>query len=108
MLKIILRKRIILSSFSPTMRYNNMTNIGWYNFLTVYENISMSDNKSNISQQDRIRVDANDPNEVEYLHEQFPDYTHSEILEAIKENGPFRENVTAYLKSHKTENKRNS
>ncbi len=68
----------------------------------------MSDNKANISRQDRIRVDANDPNEVEYLHEQFPDYTHSEILEAIKENGPFRENVTAYLKSHKTENKRNS
>lgn len=32
----------------------------------------MSDNKSYTGKQDRIRVDSNDPSEVEYLHSQYP------------------------------------
>jgi hypothetical protein len=48
-----------------------------------YKHYSMSDNKTNTGQQDRIRVDAKDPSEVEYLHRQFPNKTHQEIKDAI-------------------------
>ena len=61
----------------------------------------MSDNKSNTGQQDRIRVDANDPSEVEYLHSQFPNKTHQEIKEAIAAKGPLRKDIEAYLKGGK-------
>lgn len=57
----------------------------------------MSDNKQNIGKQDDIRVDANDPSEVEYLHRQFPDKTHEEIKKAIQAAGPIRANIVAYL-----------
>jgi hypothetical protein len=57
----------------------------------------MSDNKQNIGKQDDIRVDSNDPSEVEYLHRQFPNKTHEEVLEAIKEYGPMRENIVNAL-----------
>ncbi|AXY77620.1 DUF3606 domain-containing protein [Paraflavitalea soli] len=57
----------------------------------------MSDNKQNIGKQDDIRVDANDPSEVEYLHRQFPDKTHEEIKKAIQAAGPMRANIVAYL-----------
>ncbi len=57
----------------------------------------MSDNKQNIGKQDDIRVDKNDASEVEYLHRQFPQKTHEEILEAIKAAGPMRVNIVAYL-----------
>jgi hypothetical protein len=58
----------------------------------------MSDNKQNIGKQDDIRVDANDPSEVEYLHQQFPDKTHDEIKKAIQAAGPVRADIVAYLK----------
>ncbi|MET0465531.1 MAG: DUF3606 domain-containing protein [Chitinophagaceae bacterium] len=57
----------------------------------------MSDNKQNTGKQDDIRVDANDPSEVEYLHQQFPHKTHEQIKEAIKLKGPIRKNIEAYL-----------
>ncbi len=57
----------------------------------------MSDNKQNIGKQDDIRVDINDPSEVEYLHRQFPDKTHEEIKKAIQAAGPMRANIVAYL-----------
>ena len=57
----------------------------------------MSDNKSNLGQQDRIRVDANDPAEVEYLHQQFPNKTHQEIKDAIAAKGPLRADIERYL-----------
>lgn len=57
----------------------------------------MSDNKQNIGKQDDIRVDANDPSEVEYLHQQFPDKTHEEIKKAIQVAGPMRVDIIAYL-----------
>jgi hypothetical protein len=57
----------------------------------------MSDNKSNTGKQDDIRVDLNDASEVEYLHRQFPGKTHDEIKKAIKEAGPMRKDIIAYL-----------
>ena len=57
----------------------------------------MADNKQQTSQQDRIRVDANDSSEVEYLHQQYPFMTHQQILDAIKAAGPLRRNIVEYL-----------
>ena len=58
----------------------------------------MSDDKTKQSKGDDIRVDINDPSEVEYLHRQFPNKEHSEIVEAIKAAGPLREKIVNYLK----------
>lgn len=57
----------------------------------------MSDDKTKKSKADDIRVDINDPNEVEYLHRQFPKKEHSEIVDAIKAAGPYREKIIRYL-----------
>lgn len=57
----------------------------------------MSDNKQNTGKQDDIRIDSNDPSEVEYLHRKFPNKTHDEIKKAIKEKGPIRKDVETYL-----------
>lgn len=43
----------------------------------------MSDNKINKGKQGRIRVAANNPSEVEYLHQQFPGKTHKQIEDAV-------------------------
>lgn len=59
----------------------------------------MSDDKSKRSQQDRDRVDINDPSEVEYVHQQFPELEHQQIVEAIREKGPMRKAIMEYLKS---------
>ena len=61
----------------------------------------MPDNKNQTSQQDRIRVDANDPSEVEYLHKKYPSMSHAQIKEAIKAAGPFREDIISYLSKKK-------
>ena len=58
----------------------------------------MSDNKQNTGKQDDIRVALNDPAEVEYLHQQFPNKTHEEIKAAIKEAGPMRSDIENFLK----------
>lgn len=60
----------------------------------------MSDNKQNTGKQGDIRVDINDPSEVEYLHQQYPDKTHEQIKDAIKKAGPIRVNIIAWLKTH--------
>jgi len=57
----------------------------------------MSDNKQNVGKQDDIRVDANDPSEVEYLHQRYPSFSHEQILEAVKQKGPLRKDIIAYL-----------
>jgi len=57
----------------------------------------MSDSKQNVGQQDRIRIDSKDPSEVEYVHQQFPELKHQQIVEAIDKAGPFREDVIKYL-----------
>ncbi len=61
----------------------------------------MSDNKSNVGHQDRIRIDANDPAEVEYVHRLFPHLTHDQVIEAIENKGPLREDVIKYLQNLK-------
>jgi hypothetical protein len=61
----------------------------------------MSDNKTNVGQQDRTRIDANDPAEVEYVHRQFPHLKHEQVLEAIKNKGPIREDVIKFLQNLK-------
>ncbi|MDP9043057.1 MAG: DUF3606 domain-containing protein [Bacteroidota bacterium] len=61
----------------------------------------MSDNKTNTGQQDRIRVDAKDPSEVEYLHRQFPNKKHQDIKDAIAANGPLRKDIEVHFKKSK-------
>ena len=61
----------------------------------------MSDDKKNIGKQDDIRVDSNDPSEVEYLHKQFPKLSHEQIKAAIKAAGPMRKDIIAYLEKGK-------
>lgn len=60
----------------------------------------MADDKKNVGKQDDIRVDSQDPSEVEYLHQQFPAKTHQEIKDAIKRAGPMRQDIIDYLKGH--------
>lgn len=57
----------------------------------------MADNKQSVGTQDRIRIDANDKSEVEYVHQQFPSLSHQEVLDAIKEKGPYRDDVMKFL-----------
>jgi hypothetical protein len=57
----------------------------------------MADDKTKQGKQDDRNVDVNDPNEVEYLHRQFPDKVHSQIVDAIKVAGPAREKIIRYL-----------
>ena len=60
----------------------------------------MADNKDQTSQQDRIRVDSNDPSEVEYLHKQYPDMSHQQIVDAIRIAGPLWADIIAWLDKH--------
>ena len=57
----------------------------------------MSDQKTNTGLQDRLRADANDSSEVEYLHNQFPHLTHRQIVEAVKSKGPMRYEIEKHL-----------
>ena len=56
-----------------------------------------------MGQDERLNVDADDPAEVEYLHYQFPEYKHMEIIEAVKQFGLVRRNIEKYLSSSKRE-----
>ncbi len=57
----------------------------------------MADDKQNTGKQDDIRVDINDPSEVEYVHQKFPDKTHEQVLEAIRTYGPMRKDIEEAL-----------
>ena len=57
----------------------------------------MADDKTKTGKQDDIRVDKNDPTEVEYIHRMFPEKQHSQILDAIEVAGPMREAIIRYL-----------
>ncbi len=59
----------------------------------------MADNKNERGMQDRMRVDAEDKNEVEYVHQQFPNLEHQQVLEAIRTKGPMREDIMNYLRT---------
>ena len=58
----------------------------------------MSDDKTNRGRQDDLRVDINDKSEVEYLHSQFPNKSHEEVVDAIRRYGPMRENIVKELR----------
>lgn len=57
----------------------------------------MADNPEIRGGRDRSRINAEQPYEVEYVHRQFPFFSHDEILDAIKQKGPNREAVMAFL-----------
>lgn len=59
----------------------------------------MADNKDLLGVKDRSNIDANDPTEVAYVHHQFPWFSNQEIKSAIKEHGPDRDAVMAFLES---------
>ena len=59
----------------------------------------MSDNKTMTDQRDSVKIDIHDPSEVEYVHQQFPNLEHSQIVQAIKEKGPSRKAVMDYLQT---------
>lgn len=59
----------------------------------------MADNKDIRDGRDNSKIDINDPSEIEYVHQQFPELTHTEVVEAIKTKGPSREAVMNYLQS---------
>lgn len=61
----------------------------------------MADNKQKEDKRDRNKIDINDSGEVEYVHKQFPNLSHSDVVEAIRRKGPNREDVMKYLKSKK-------
>lgn len=58
----------------------------------------MPDDKNLTTKQDRDRVDINDRLEVEYVHTQFPELEHEQIIEAIEKSGPIRKDIYEYLK----------
>jgi hypothetical protein len=62
------------------------------------ENSFMSDDKTNRGRQDDLRVDINDKSEVEYLHSQFPNKSHEEVVDAIRRYGPMREDIVKELR----------
>ncbi len=53
----------------------------------------MLDNKNQQDGRDRNKVDANDPSEVEYVHQQFPNLKQPEVFDAIKSKGSNKEVV---------------
>ncbi len=59
----------------------------------------MSDNKKVTGQQDRSRVSASEPYEVEDLHKKYPHLEHQTVKDAIKQHGPDRKKIEAYLNS---------
>ena len=65
----------------------------------------MADDKTNVGKQDDIRVDRDDKSEVEYVHRQFPEKTHEEIVQAIEKYGkelhPFQIYGRHPLRSHR-------
>jgi len=61
----------------------------------------MSDNKQLRGQQDRTRVNANEPYEVEDLHQKYPHLSHQTVADAVKQHGPDRKKIETYLEGLK-------
>ncbi len=57
----------------------------------------MSDNKNMRDGRDDVKVDSKDPSEVEFVHKQFPNLTHQQVMDAIKQYGPYRKDIYAAL-----------
>lgn len=59
----------------------------------------MADDKNLHDGRDSAKVDVNDRNEVEALHQQWKQFSHAQIVEAIKKYGPERKDIELYLNS---------
>jgi hypothetical protein len=57
----------------------------------------MSDNKNLKGQQDRNKVNANEPYEVEDLHQKYPHLSHQTVKDAVIKHGPDRKKIESYL-----------
>lgn len=57
----------------------------------------MPDDKKLNDGRDAIKVDANDRSEVEALHQQWKQFSHAQIVEAVKKYGPYRKDIEAHL-----------
>ena len=45
------------------------------------------------------KIDADNYSEVEQIHQQFPHMEHQQVLNAVKQYGPDKEDVIEYLKN---------
>jgi hypothetical protein len=57
----------------------------------------MSDDKQLRGQQDRNRVNSGEDYEVEDLHQKYPRLSHEVVKEAVRNHGPDRKKIEAYL-----------
>jgi Protein of unknown function (DUF3606) len=57
----------------------------------------MSDNKKLTGRQDRSKVSAKEPYEVEDLHQKYPHLAHQTVADAVKKHGPERKAVEKFL-----------
>ena len=57
----------------------------------------MADNKQQRGQQDRNKVNAQEPYEVEDLHQKYPNLSHQTVADAVKTYGPDRKKIEAHL-----------
>lgn len=61
----------------------------------------MADSKGNVAEENRVRIDKDDPEEVAFVHRQFPLMQPEQIVEAIEEAGPYRDEIMTYLNKRK-------
>jgi hypothetical protein len=57
----------------------------------------MSDNKILKDQRDRAKVNSQEPDEVEDLHQKYPHLSHQTVSDAVKKHGSDRKKIEAYL-----------
>jgi Protein of unknown function (DUF3606) len=57
----------------------------------------MSDNKILKDQRDRTKVNSQEPNKVEDLHQKYPHLSHQTVSDAVKKHGPDKEKIETYL-----------
>jgi len=50
-------------------------------------------------------INPNEPDQIEYVHHQFPWLSHDEVAHAIREKGPNPERVLQYLQRKRSDKK---
>lgn len=50
---------------------------------------------------ERVKIDKDNPEEVAFMHRQFPLMYEEQILEAIEEAGPYKDDIMTYLNCRK-------
>lgn len=61
----------------------------------------MSNIQEPVAEKEKQRIDANNPEEVAFMHRQFPLMQEEQIIEAIEEAGPYRTEIMSYLTKRK-------